>query len=48
MTDKESVIFTYGRFNPPHRGHKKMIEEIVTKARKNKKTPDLFHLGQWV
>tara|TARA_X000001036_G_C20594514_1_gene772284 strand:- start:257 stop:775 length:519 start_codon:yes stop_codon:yes gene_type:complete len=39
MTDKESVIFTYGRFNPPHRGHKKMIEEIVTKARKNKKTP---------
>lgn len=39
MTEKESVIFTYGRFNPPHRGHKKMIEEIVTKARRNKKTP---------
>ena len=27
------VVFTYGRFNPPHLGHKMMIERIVNKAR---------------
>ena len=26
---KESVVFTYGRFNPPHLGHKMMIEEMM-------------------
>ncbi len=30
---------TYGRFNPPHLGHKMMIEEIINKASKMKKTP---------
>ena len=33
------VVFTYGRFNPPHLGHKMMIEEIINKASKMKKTP---------
>ena len=33
------VVFTYGRFNPPHLGHKMMIEEIINKARKMKKIP---------
>lgn len=33
------VVFTYGRFNPPHLGHKMMIEEIVKKARQMKKKP---------
>jgi len=36
---KKSVIFTYGRFNPPHLGHKKMIQGIVDRARKEKKNP---------
>ena len=36
---KKSVVFTYGRFNPPHLGHKKMIQSIVNRARKEKKTP---------
>ena len=27
--NKESVVFTYGRFNPPHLGHKMMIEEMM-------------------
>lgn len=33
------VVFTYGRFNPPHLGHKMMIEEIVKKARQVNKKP---------
>src|SRR6056300_1294563 len=33
------VVFTYGRFNPPHLGHKMMIEKIINKAEKLKKTP---------
>lgn len=33
------VVFTYGRFNPPHLGHKMMIEEIVKKARQMNKKP---------
>ena len=32
-------MFTYGRFNPPHLGHKMMIEKIINKAEKLKKTP---------
>ena len=28
------VVFTYGRFNPPHLGHKMMIEEVINKASK--------------
>lgn len=46
---KESVVFTYGRFNPPHLGHKKMIEEmmklnkkvvvVVSHSQDNKKNP---------
>lgn len=35
----KSVVFTYGRFNPPHLGHKMMIQEIVNKAKKLNKTP---------
>ena len=33
------VVFTYGRFNPPHLGHKMMIEEIIKKARNMNKKP---------
>ena len=33
------VVFTYGRFNPPHLGHKMMIEEVISKAKKMNKTP---------
>jgi hypothetical protein len=33
------VVFTYGRFNPPHLGHKMMIEEIIDRANKLKKIP---------
>ena len=46
---KESVVFTYGRFNPPHLGHKMMIEEmmklkkkvvvVVSHSQDNKKNP---------
>lgn len=36
---KKSVVFTYGRFNPPHLGHKKLIQSIVNRARKEKKKP---------
>jgi len=39
------VVFTYGRFNPPHLGHKMMIERIVNKARNLNKNPvSLFHI----
>lgn len=34
-----SVIFTYGRFNPPHRGHREMIDRIINEAKKSNKTP---------
>ena len=33
------VVFTYGRFNPPHMGHKMMIEEVINKASKMNKIP---------
>ena len=46
---KETVVFTYGRFNPPHLGHKMMIEEmmklnkkvvvVVSHSQDNKKNP---------
>jgi cytidyltransferase-like protein len=35
----KSVVFTYGRFNPPHLGHKMMIKEIIKMAKREKKTP---------
>lgn len=34
-----NVVFTYGRFNPPHRGHKMMIQRIVDLAKKKNKKP---------
>lgn len=34
-----NVVFTYGRFNPPHRGHKMMIRRIVELAKKVNKKP---------
>ena len=33
------AVFTYGRFNPPHLGHKKMIQEIVRLANEKGKMP---------
>ena len=35
----KSVVFTYGRFNPPHKGHRIMIEQVIETARKSNKTP---------
>jgi hypothetical protein len=35
----ESVVFTYGRFNPPHIGHRLLIDKIIEIARKEKKKP---------
>ena len=47
--NKESVVFTYGRFNPPHLGHKMMIAEmlkfnkkvvvVVSHSKNNNKNP---------
>jgi len=34
-----NTVFTYGRFNPPHKGHKMMIERIVKLAKKLNKKP---------
>lgn len=34
-----SVIFTYGRFNPPHKGHRDMIDKIISESKRLKKTP---------
>jgi cytidyltransferase-like protein len=35
----KSEVFTYGRFNPPHKGHRLMIEQVIETARKSNKTP---------
>jgi nicotinamide mononucleotide adenylyltransferase len=35
----KSVVFTYGRFSPPHKGHRLMIEQIIETARRTNKTP---------
>lgn len=32
--NKETVVFTYGRFNPPHLGHKSMIKEMMNMNKK--------------
>jgi len=37
MTKK--AIFVYGRFNPPTRGHKAMINKLLTNAKKMKADP---------
>lgn len=34
-----NAVFTYGRFNPPHKGHKMMINRIVELAKKKNKIP---------
>ena len=34
-----SVVFTYGRFNPPHLGHKMMIQEMIKMAKREQKIP---------
>ncbi len=35
----QSVVFTYGRFNPPHKGHRVMIEQVIETARKSNRIP---------
>ena len=35
----QSVVFSYGRFNPPHKGHRIMIEHVIETARKTNKKP---------
>lgn len=35
----KSVVFTYGRFNPPHKGHRLMIEQVIETARRTNKMP---------
>jgi predicted nucleotidyltransferase len=35
----KSVVFAYGRYNPPHKGHRLMIEQVIETARRTKKTP---------
>jgi hypothetical protein len=35
----KSVVFTYGRYNPPHKGHRLMIEQVIETARRTNKTP---------
>lgn len=35
----KSVVFTYGRFNPPHKGHQRMIEELINLANRTNKQP---------
>ena len=35
----KSVVFTYGRFSPPHKGHRVMIEQVIETARRTNKTP---------
>jgi len=35
----KSAVFTYGRFNPPHKGHRLMIEQVIETARRTNKTP---------
>lgn len=36
---KKSVVFTYGRMNPPHSGHLKLIKQIKKLANEKGKTP---------
>jgi nicotinic acid mononucleotide adenylyltransferase len=36
------VVFTYGRFNPPHKGHKLMIDEMIKKAQNTQKKPTVI------
>ena len=33
------IVFTYGRFNPPHKGHEMMIQQIINTAKNVKGTP---------
>ena len=35
----QSVVFTYGRMNPPHKGHRLLIEQVIETARRTNKIP---------
>ena len=35
----KSVVFTYGRMNPPHKGHRLLIEQVIENARRTNKIP---------
>jgi len=35
----KSVVFTYGRYNPPTKGHRMLIEQVIETARRTNKTP---------
>ena len=35
----KSVVFTYGRMNPPHKGHRLLIEQVIETARRTNKIP---------
>ena len=35
MEAKDTVVFAYGRFNPPTTGHEKLIQKVVSVAGTN-------------
>jgi hypothetical protein len=38
----KKAVFTFGRMNPPHRGHEKVIENMLMVSRKENATPFIF------
>lgn len=38
----KTVVFAFGRMNPPTIGHQKLVDKITSVAKKNKATPMLF------
>ena len=39
---KQSVVFAFGRLNPPTIGHQKLIERVITIAKRVKGLPVLY------
>lgn len=38
----KKIVLAFGRMNPPTSGHQKLVNKIITVARKNKATPALY------
>ena len=39
---KQPVVFAFGRLNPPTQGHQKLIDRVITMAKRVKGLPVLY------
>tara|TARA_Y100000310_G_scaffold345352_1_gene464060 strand:- start:17992 stop:20595 length:2604 start_codon:yes stop_codon:yes gene_type:complete len=40
--NQNTVVFTWGRFNPPTTGHEKLVKKVIAIAKQNNATPHIY------